>query len=131
MSYALFRQAGGRRPTRSNHASGCSTKPPPVSGAARRGEAASRRRGRAPGAAGPARNSTTVAALVDTNVLVYRFDPRFPVKQTVARELLRKGVAQGSLRLPHQAVVGWPLAGGEPLLPPTDARREAERSEER
>jgi len=67
-----------------------------------------------------------VAALVDTNVLVYRFDPRFPVKQTVARELLRKGVAQGSLRLPHQAVVGWPLAGGEPLLPPTDARREAE-----
>ncbi len=46
-----------------------------------------------------------MAALVDTNVLVYRFDPRFPVKQTAARELLRRGVAQGSLRLPHQAVV--------------------------
>ncbi len=73
-----------------------------------------------------------MAALVDTNVLVYRFDPRFPVKQTAARELLRRGVAQGSLRLPHQAVVEFvavvsrPLAGGEPLLPPADARREAE-----
>ncbi len=73
-----------------------------------------------------------MAALVDTNVLVYRFDPRFPVKQTAARELLRRGVAQGSLRLPNQAVVEFvavvsrPLAGGEPLLPSADARRAAE-----
>ena len=31
-----------------------------------------------------------MSALVDTNVLVYRFDPRDPAKQRVARELLRE-----------------------------------------
>ena len=38
----------------------------------------------------------SATALVDTNVLVYRFDPRFPRKQTIADELLRlalRGVA--------------------------------------
>jgi hypothetical protein len=45
-----------------------------------------------------------VAALVDTNVLVYRFDPRFPEKQRVATDLLRRGIADASLRLPHQAI---------------------------
>jgi hypothetical protein len=29
-----------------------------------------------------------VAALVDTNLLVYRFDPRFPAKQAVATDVL-------------------------------------------
>jgi hypothetical protein len=33
--------------------------------------------GRRDPAAGGARTSTSVAALVDTNILVYRFDPRF------------------------------------------------------
>ena len=71
-------------------------------------------------------------ALVDTNVLVYRFDPRFPRKQEIADELLRAGIADGSLHLPHQAVVEFvaaitrPIAGGEPLLPLADALREAE-----
>ena len=45
-----------------------------------------------------------MAALVDTNVLVYRFDGRFPAKQRVARELLRRGIAEDSIRIPHQAV---------------------------
>jgi predicted nucleic acid-binding protein len=72
------------------------------------------------------------AALVDTNVLVYRFDPRFPDKQKLATDVLRAGVADGSLRLPHQAVVEFvaavtrPTAGGEPLLPHAEALREAE-----
>ena len=47
-----------------------------------------------------------VAALVDTNVLVYRFDPRFPRKQTIATDLLRRGLAEGTVRIPHQAVRG-------------------------
>jgi predicted nucleic acid-binding protein len=73
-----------------------------------------------------------VAALVDTNVLVYRFDPRFPEKQRRATELLRQGIAEDSIRVPHQAIVEFvaattrPIAGGQPLLAPEDARREAE-----
>ena len=34
-----------------------------------------------------------MTALVDTNVLVYRFDPRVPAKQRIARELLRDGIS--------------------------------------
>jgi len=73
-----------------------------------------------------------VAALVDTNVLVYRFDPRFPRKQRVATELLRRGIADDSLRLAHQALLEFVAAvtrsrrGSAPLLPLDDARREAE-----
>lgn len=73
-----------------------------------------------------------MAALVDTNVLVYRFDPRFPKKQQLAKELLRRGIAEDSVRVPHQAIVEFvavvsrPLLEGEPLLAPEDARREAE-----
>jgi predicted nucleic acid-binding protein len=73
-----------------------------------------------------------VAALVDTNVLVYRFDPRFPEKQRRASELLREGIAGESLRVPHQAIVEFvaattrPTREGTSLLSPEDARREAE-----
>ena len=73
-----------------------------------------------------------MAALVDTNVLVYRFDPRFPDKQRVATELLRRGLQDGSLRIPHQAVVEFvaavirPVGDRRPLLEPEEARREAE-----
>jgi predicted nucleic acid-binding protein len=72
-----------------------------------------------------------VAALVDTNILVYRFDPRDPRKQRIADGLLRDGIRDGSIRLPHQAVIEFvaastrKLAGG-PLLTAEDARREAE-----
>lgn len=74
-----------------------------------------------------------MAALVDTNILVYRFDPRFPAKQAVATELLRAGIADDSIRLPHQALIEFiaattkPLAGGRrSILTPDDARREME-----
>jgi predicted nucleic acid-binding protein len=73
-----------------------------------------------------------VAAIVDTNVLVYRFDPRFPDKQQIATDLLRAGSADGSVFVPHQAIVEFvaamarPLSDNEPLLDAVDARREAE-----
>ncbi len=73
-----------------------------------------------------------MAALVDTNVLVYRHDWRFPDKQRLATEVLRAGIADGSVFVPHQAIVEFvavtvrPLDGADPLLDPVDARREAE-----
>ena len=73
-----------------------------------------------------------MAGLVDTNVLVYRFDARFPGKQRIATELLRRGIAERSVRLPHQAVVEFvaavtrPLSGGDPLMSRPEALREAE-----
>lgn len=73
-----------------------------------------------------------MAALVDTNVLVYRFDPRFPEKQRRANEVLRAGIAEDSVRVAHQAIVEFvaaatrPIPGGVPLLAPEVARREAE-----
>lgn len=73
-----------------------------------------------------------MAALVDTNVLVYRHDPRFPDKQRVATDLLRRGIADDSIRVPHQAIVEFvaavtrPVDRGQPLLSPGEARREAE-----
>ena len=73
-----------------------------------------------------------MAALVDTNVLVYRFDGRFPAKQHKATEILRRGILEDTVRLPHQAIVEFvaaairPLSSGQPLLSGADARREAE-----
>jgi predicted nucleic acid-binding protein len=73
-----------------------------------------------------------VAFLVDTNILVYRFDPRFPAKQAVARDLLREGLAQDTARVPHQAllefvaVVTRPRPGFKPLLTTREARHETE-----
>ena len=74
-----------------------------------------------------------MTALVDTNVLVYSFDPRFPEKQRIARELLREGIVRGTLRVPHQAIVEFvqvvtrPLGrNGASLLARPDSLREAE-----
>jgi predicted nucleic acid-binding protein len=73
-----------------------------------------------------------VAALIDTNILVYRYDPRFPEKQRIAIDFLRQGLIADSIRVPHQgivefvAVVTRPLISGRPLLQPSEARREAE-----
>lgn len=73
-----------------------------------------------------------MAALVDTNILVYRFDPRFPEKQEIACALLRRGIEEDSIRVPHQAIIEFvaaatrPLAGDQSLLSPLEARREAE-----
>ncbi len=71
-------------------------------------------------------------ALIDTNLLVYRFDPRFPAKQRAATDVLRQGIQSGALRLAHQVIVEFvaavtrPLAGGGPLLNLAEATREAE-----
>jgi predicted nucleic acid-binding protein len=72
-------------------------------------------------------------ALVDTNVLVYRFDPRFPDKQRLATALLRRGIDENAVRVPHQAVLEFVAvttrvraADGVPLLERADALREAE-----
>lgn len=73
-----------------------------------------------------------MAALVDTNVLVYRVDSRFPRKQAIATDLLRRGLREDSARIPHQAIVEFiaavtrPLSGGGSLLSEEDAQREAE-----
>jgi len=72
-------------------------------------------------------------SLVDTNVLVYRVDPRDPTKRGVAADLLRQGIADASIVLPHQAILEFvaavtrfrPEIGG-PLLPRAEALREAE-----
>jgi predicted nucleic acid-binding protein len=73
-----------------------------------------------------------VAALVDTNILVYRVDPRFPEKQRLARSLLRRGIAENEIRLPHQAILEFIAATtrrvrqSEPLLSRETALEEAE-----
>jgi len=73
-----------------------------------------------------------VAALVDTNVLVYIFDPADRRKQRLASELLERGLQEDTVRIPHQAIVEFVAAvtragrGGRPLLSKAMAYREAE-----
>ncbi|MCC6858921.1 MAG: PIN domain-containing protein [Bryobacterales bacterium] len=72
-----------------------------------------------------------MAALVDTNVPVYRFDHRFPGKQRIATEILRRGILDDSVRVPHQAIVESVAAVTRPIrghviLRQADALREAE-----
>ena len=71
-------------------------------------------------------------SLVDTNILVYRFDSRFPEKQAIATRVLRLGIARRSVQVPYQAIVEFVAATtrrrgtAEPLLAIADAHREAE-----
>lgn len=71
-------------------------------------------------------------ALIDTNILVYSVDARFPEKRRIAAALLRKGILEDSIRLPHQAIVEFlsvvsrPLPSGGFLLSPEEALRETE-----
>ena len=72
-----------------------------------------------------------MAALVDTNVLVYRYDNRFPKKQKIAADILRRGIMEDSVRVPHQAIVEFVAAvtrsiRGHVILEHADALREAE-----
>ena len=73
-----------------------------------------------------------MAFLVDTNVLVYCFDARYLEKQRIARDVLRRGLADNSARVPHQALLEFVSAvtrtrvGAEPLLAPDEARHEVE-----
>jgi predicted nucleic acid-binding protein len=73
-----------------------------------------------------------VVSLVDTNILVYCFDPGAPFKREAARNLLRAGAAKSELRIPHQALVEFvnvvtrKRRDGESLLPHEEAWRQAE-----
>jgi len=72
-----------------------------------------------------------LAALIDTNILVYRFDSRFADKQKIATAILRRGIQEDSVRLPHQAIVEFIAAVTRPIrghiiLKQADALREAE-----
>jgi predicted nucleic acid-binding protein len=73
-----------------------------------------------------------VASLVDTNILVYRCDPRDLAKREAARVVLREGQGAGDLRIPHQALVEFVStvirlrAGAPALMTRADATRQAE-----
>ena len=60
-----------------------------------------------------------MASLIDTNVLIYRFDPRFPSKQARAEELLQTGIVEDSIRLAHQTVIEFVAAVSRPIGSPT------------
>jgi predicted nucleic acid-binding protein len=72
-----------------------------------------------------------VASLVDTNILVYCYDPGDARKRAMARDLLRRGAAASVLRIPHQAMVEFvnavtkPRTAG-PFLGREEAWRQAE-----
>jgi predicted nucleic acid-binding protein len=58
-------------------------------------------------------------------------DNRFPGKKKIATEVLRRGIVEGSVRLPHQAIVEFiaaatPPIRGDVILKQTDALRETE-----
>lgn len=75
-----------------------------------------------------------MASLVDTNVLVYRCDPRDLQKRRVADDLLRGNLAHDTLVLPHQAILEFvaavtrprPDLGGAALLSMEQALLQAE-----
>jgi predicted nucleic acid-binding protein len=73
-----------------------------------------------------------VAGLVDTNILVYRFDPRSPRKQEKAAEFLRRGIVEQSIVLPYQVLIEFvaattrPISGQDSLLTKQEAHREVE-----
>ena len=73
-----------------------------------------------------------MADLVDTNILVYRYDSRFPRKQALATDLLRRGIVDSSIVLPHQALIEFvavvtrPIGRDPPLLSLDQAHREVE-----
>lgn len=73
-----------------------------------------------------------MAALVDTNILVYAFDRESPRKQRVASRLLIRGLEEDSIRIPHQAILEFVAAvsrarpGKSALLSNSDACRVAE-----
>jgi len=59
--------------------------------------------------------------LIDTNVLVYRFDPRDPEKQARASGLLRGTIEGGSGCLAHQNLVEFVAAVTRPLRADPDS----------
>ena len=79
---------------------------------------------------GRGKSYTFVAALADTNILVYKFDARWPEKQRAATALLRTGAENDSIRISHQGILEFVSAVtrgiATSLLAPDEARREAE-----
>ncbi len=73
-----------------------------------------------------------MAALVDTNVLVYRSDPRDLRKQRIATEILHQGIASQTIRIAYQAISEFYASvtrrgrSGTPLLDVAAATRETE-----
>ena len=73
-----------------------------------------------------------MAAIVDTNILVYRHDPRDLRKQRIAVELLRRGIGERSVYVAYQAIVEFYATvtrrdrSGVPLLATAAAIREIE-----
>ena len=72
-----------------------------------------------------------MVSLVDTNILVYCFDSRALAKRAAARELLRRGAAEKTIRVPHQALIEFVSVvtrsvRGTPLLPLQEATQQAE-----
>jgi predicted nucleic acid-binding protein len=73
-----------------------------------------------------------VPVLVDTNLLVYLFDSRYPQKQQTAASFLLGGSFGTEIHLPHQAIVEFlsavtrPTKKRPPLLSRDEALLEAE-----
>jgi predicted nucleic acid-binding protein len=73
-----------------------------------------------------------VVTLVDTNILVYRCDPRDLAKRDAARSVLRRGELSGDFRIAHQSLVEFvnsvirSRGGKSPLMTREDAARQAE-----
>jgi hypothetical protein len=57
-----------------------------------------------------------VAVLINTNILVCRFGSRFRNQQRVATELLRRGISEDSIKVPHQAIIEFVAAVTRPLV---------------
>lgn len=72
-----------------------------------------------------------MASLVDTNILVYRCDPRDFNKRVAALDVLRRGQASGDLHIPHQALIEFVrsvtrVRGSTSLMSQENATRQAE-----
>lgn len=52
--------------------------------------------------------------LIDTNILIYRIDPRDPIKQAIASELIYEGGCNNQLVLTHQTVMEFMAAATRP-----------------
>ena len=70
-----------------------------------------------------------MAALIDTNVLVYMHDHRFPLKQRTAHDLIERLLRSDELRVAHQSLLEFYVATTRirpalrrPLLSPEEAR---------
>ena len=78
------------------------------------------------------REGFLVASLVDTNILVYRCDPRDQHKRATALAVLREGEIAGEFRIPHQALVEFVNSvirsrrPFPPIMSLADATRQAE-----